>query len=328
MNNDKITNPLLKQIISNIANKANEGRMKDINWTTLAEPKKVLKEGYDWRDDPVASRKFEKSDVSPEEYDEYIRNKRGYKKYQPSYSPRKASFKGITFFNVPSGKESLATQVGLSLLKSGKWGFKHRQTEMLADKEVLKRAEQEFGAGRYWEPKNQVNEVDGDKKEKTNELPSLDGGDETSDTADADKPTPDADKPAPDAENTPTEPEPDSGEDADEAQADAVKAKAELEKAKAEKDQAEKELKKQSYIKLASGAGTQFMISKILNHAFKTNTIDSLASEMVQKLKIQTPEDMVSFSEDTAPYRVIPGMPELLSSMKTMATKQPETPEA
>jgi hypothetical protein len=47
---------------------------------------------------------------------------------------------------------------------------------------------------------------------------------------------------------------------------------------------------------------------------------------MVQKLKIQTPEDMVSFSEDTAQLRVLPGMPELLASMKTMATKQTDAP--
>ena len=118
-----------------------------------------------------------------------------------------------------------------------------------------------------------------------------------------------------------------SEEDSDQAQADAAEAKAELEKAKAEKDQAEKEIKKHSYIKLGSGAGTQFLLGKILDHAFKTNTIDALASEMVQKLKITTPEDMNAFSEETATYRVIPGMPELLSSMKTMATNQPETSE-
>lgn len=123
-----------------------------------------------------------------------------------------------------------------------------------------------------------------------------------------------------------------SEEDSEEAQADAAEAKAELEKAKAEKDQAEKEIKKHSYIKLGSGAGTQFLLGKILDHAFKTNTIDALAGEMVQKLKITTPEDINAFSEETASYRVIPGFPELLSSMKTMATKQPaeteETPEA
>jgi len=126
-------------------------------------------------------------------------------------------------------------------------------------------------------------------------------------------------------------PEDGGEEDSDKAQADAVEAKAELEKAKAEKDQAEKEIKKHSYIKLGSGAGTQFLLGKILDHAFKTNTIDALAGEMVEKLKITTPEDMNAFSEETATYRVIPGMPELLSSMKTMATKQEqpeETPEA
>lgn len=118
-------------------------------------------------------------------------------------------------------------------------------------------------------------------------------------------------------------------EDSEAAQADASKAKAELEKAKAEKDQAEKEIKKHSYIKLGSNSGTQFLLGKILDHAFKTNTIDALAGEMVQKLKITTPEDINAFSEETASYRVIPGFPELLSAMKTMATKQSdETSEA
>ena len=63
-----------------------------------------------------------------------------------------------------------------------------------------------------------------------------------------------------------------------------------------------------------------------MDHSFKTNTIDALAGEMVQKLKIQTPEDMNSFMEETAPFRVIPGMPELLVAMKSMATKQAPKP--
>jgi hypothetical protein len=160
--------------------------------------------------------------------------------------------------------------------------------------------------------------------EKEGGLPALDAAAEAPDAPKADA----KDTAAPDAGAE----APDSGsEDAEEAQADAAEAKAELEKAKAEKDQAEKEIKKHSYIKLGSGAGTQFLLGKILDHAFKTNTIDALAGEMVQKLKITTPEDMNAFSEETATYRVIPGMPELLSSMKTMATKQEqpeETPEA
>lgn len=144
-------------------------------------------------------------------------------------------------------------------------------------------------------------------------------------------PAPKAKATAAPAPETPAEPAPEApapdegGEDSDQAQADASKAKAELEKAKAEKDKAEKELKQQSYIKLGSSGGTQFLLSKVLDHAFKTNTIDALAGEMVQKLKIQTPEDFNSFSEDTAAFRVIPGMPELLAAMKALATKQPDT---
>jgi hypothetical protein len=118
----------------------------------------------------------------------------------------------------------------------------------------------------------------------------------------------------------------DGGADAEAAKEDAEAAKEELEKAKAEKERAEQEIQQQSYVKLGSNAGTQFLLAKVLDHAFKTNTIDALAGEMVQKLKIQTADDMNAFSEDTAMYRVIPGMAELLSAMKTMATKQPEAP--
>ncbi len=215
--NNKITNPLLKQLISEIAGKANEGRIVNINWQTLSETKKKVSE---------------------------------------------------------------------------------------------------------------AGEKKSNKKEEMPELPPLGGGiDEKPDPAPEEKETPDTGNPADEApaDEKPTD-APAEPEDAEQAKADAVKAKAELEKAKAEKDQAEKEIKKQSYIKLGSGAGTQFLLGKILNHAFKANTIDSLASEMVQKLKIQTPEDMASFSEDTAQFRVLPGMPELLTAMKTMATKQPEEP--
>jgi hypothetical protein len=116
-------------------------------------------------------------------------------------------------------------------------------------------------------------------------------------------------------------------EETDQAKKDAAKAKAELEKAKAEKEQAEKEIKKHAYISLGSSSGTQFLLGKVLDHAFKTNTIDALAGEMVNTLKINTPEDLSNFSEDVVTYMNIPGMPELLSSMKTLANKEPETPE-
>ena len=114
-------------------------------------------------------------------------------------------------------------------------------------------------------------------------------------------------------------------EDPDKAQADAAKKKAELEKAKAEKAQAEEELEQHSYIKLKSAGGTQFMLGKILNHAFKTNTIDALASEMAQKLKITTPDDAGAFEKDMAVYKTIPGMTDLITSIKSVAVDEPKS---
>jgi hypothetical protein len=128
----------------------------------------------------------------------------------------------------------------------------------------------------------------------------------------------------------PSEP---AGEDPEAAQADAEDAKAKVDQATAEKDQAEKELEDQAYIKLNSHSGTQFLLSKLLDHAFKTNTIDALAGEMVGKLKVDTPEDMTAFVEELAPFMIIPGMAQLISSMKGLATKQapagnpPESPD-
>lgn len=148
-------------------------------------------------------------------------------------------------------------------------------------------------------------------------LPPL--GDEAPADAGAEAPATDA---APDAEAAPEDAE---GE-ADQAQDDATAAKAELEKAKAEKDQAEKDIKKHSYVQLTSSAGTHFLLGKIIDHAFKTNSIDALATEMVGKLKVQTSEDFSNFSEELSPYKGIPGVSELLSSMKGMATKQAEAP--
>lgn len=160
------------------------------------------------------------------------------------------------------------------------------------------------------------------------DLPPLGGADETPKNKPAKEPKKDAAPEAgpKDASTKDIAPEA-TPEDADQAKADAAKAKAELEKAKAEKDQAEKEIKKQSYISLGSGSGTQFLLGKVLDQAFKTNTIDALASEMVNTLKIETPEDMDNFSEDVVTYMAIPGMPDLISSMKTLANKTPEKSE-
>lgn len=121
-------------------------------------------------------------------------------------------------------------------------------------------------------------------------------------------------------------PSPEAGdEDPEKVKADAAKKKAELEKAKAEKDQAEKELEKQSYVRLKSSGGLQFMLNKIVGQAFKSNTIDALASEMAQKLKITTPEDAVAFDKEMALYKNVPGMVDLLSSIKSIAVEKPET---
>ena len=70
-------------------------------------------------------------------------------KRQYSNKPKMA---GITFFNVPSGKESIATQYGLTKTNSGKWGIKHKIGRDYTS--AVSAAERIFGKGRYWEPRN------------------------------------------------------------------------------------------------------------------------------------------------------------------------------
>ena len=69
------------------------------------------------------------------------------------------------------------------------------------------------------------------------------------------------------------------------------------------------------------------MIGKILGQAFKTNTVDALASEMAQKLKITTPTDADLFEKDMALYKSIPGMVELIAAVKDLAVEEPKAPE-
>ena len=70
----------------------------------------------------------------------------------------KSNMIGITFFNVPSGKESVAKQFGLTQFKSGKWGFKHRFDPRIVsvasdrEKSTISAAERALGKGRYWTP--------------------------------------------------------------------------------------------------------------------------------------------------------------------------------
>jgi|694.fasta_scaffold22686_8 hypothetical protein len=236
--NNKITNPYLKQVLSEISSNANKYRLNDLSWETIYEArrKKSVKKEQDEK----------KKDASAE--------------------------------------EPVADQTGGDLPPLG---------------------------GADETPKN-----------TSSSQQSPDAGAEPTDQAAA---TPEAGADAGAGEDVGGQ-EDASEEEAEQAKADAAKAKAELEKAKAEKEKAEKELKKHQYVKLSSSGGTQFLLGKIIDHAFKSNTIDALAAEMVDKLKIQTPEDMDAFSEDVVTYMIIPGMPELISSMKTLATKQPEAP--
>lgn len=126
------------------------------------------------------------------------------------------------------------------------------------------------------------------------------------------------------AEPAPEAPPADPEAETDDAKAGAEKANAELEKAKAEKDQAEQELEQNAYVKLNTPGGLSFLLRKLVGHAVKTNMLDSLASEFAQKLKITTPEDFSTFSDDMIPYKNIPGMAEFLSSVQSLASqKQP-----
>lgn len=189
--------------------------------------------------------------------------------------------------------------------------------------------------------KNLKKEADEKKKPAPTEEPAADGSElpsvgkdeppskETSATdskADKKAPAPTQKKDAAPSPEKPDLSTPDESaeEESEKAKDDAAKAKAELEKAKAEKAAAEKEIEQNKYVKLASDSGAKYLLGKVVDHAFKSGEIDALAGEMIEKLKIRTPEDMAAFSEDTVTYMSIPGMPELISSMKSMATQQPD----
>ena len=284
---NKITNPFLKQLISGISQKATQGRITGVDWNVIEEAKKNKK---------VAKKTLKK------ESDEK----------KPSQQPEdRYEWEDDPYHSRQFEKSDVS--------------WREYDMKMNPESYRVKEADE----------KNKPEDDAGDEKDAGG-LPPLGGKDEAPTNEpkakaggkDAGAP-PDGGKEdaGTDAPTGLDDKEGGAEEDSEEAQADAAEAKAELEKAKAEKDQAEKEIKKHSYIKLGSNSGTQFLLGKILDHAFKTNTIDALAGEMVQKLKITTPEDINTFSEETASYRVIPGFPELLSSMKTMATKQPEETE-
>jgi len=97
------------------------------------------------QDDQLYMQEGEEEKLGSSAYDKEDKEERG----QYSNRPKMA---GITFFNVPSGKESIATQYGLTQFKRGKWGIKHKIGRDYTG--AVSAAEKIFGKGRYWEPRN------------------------------------------------------------------------------------------------------------------------------------------------------------------------------
>ncbi len=152
-------------------------------------------------------------------------------------------------------------------------------------------------------------------------LPDL-GGDAPAPDAQLPDAPPEGDEPpAVDAEPEATE------DDVDAEKEKGEKVNAELEKAKAETDQAKKELENNAYVKLNTPTGISYLLKKIVDRAVKTNTLDSLASDFTQKLKISEPDDFKTFSDDMIPYKNIPGMAEFLEKVQSLATSKPSETE-
>jgi hypothetical protein len=222
--NNKISNPFLKQLISEISNKTTQGRITDVAWGSLTEGKK---------------KKALKKEAAPQPPEEEPAPEEADKDTPPA---PKANVAGLG--DVPSTEQS-----------------------------------------------------------DQSDLPAIDA--------------------------QPQDAVPDSGgEEVDKAKEDAVKAKAELEKAKAEKDQAEKEIEQQSHVKLVSKAGVNFLLSKIVGSAVQTNSVDAFAAELVDKLRLETEEDYASFANEMAPFRVIPGIGELLTAVKSLVGATPPDQES
>lgn len=97
------------------------------------------------QDDQLYMQEGEEEKLGSSAYDKEDKEERG----QYSNRPKMA---GITFFNVPSGKESIATQYGLTQTNSGKWGIKHKIGRDYTG--AVSAAEKIFGKGRYWQPNN------------------------------------------------------------------------------------------------------------------------------------------------------------------------------
>ena len=160
-------------------------RLMEDDASKQEKPSQQPEDRFEWENDPHHSRRFEKSDVSWREYDmdmnpQNYRFKEGEEEKlrhtgdvydredaaersrynRPSYGhSNKSNMVGITFFEVPSGKEEEAKRLGLTQFKSGKFGVKHQFDKNIIsvasdrEKSMVSSAERTFGKGRYWEPK-------------------------------------------------------------------------------------------------------------------------------------------------------------------------------
>ena len=234
--NNKISNPFLKQLISEISNKTNQGRMTDVAWGSLTEGKK---------------KKTLKKEAAPQPKEEEPAPEEAGKDTPQNETPPAQENPSAPSANVAGLGDAPSTE--------------------------------------------QSDQAD---------LPPMDAGPEGDATADGGE------------------------EEVDKAKEDAVKSKAELEKAKAEKDQAEKEIEQQSHVKLVSKAGVTFLLSKIIGGAVQTNSVDAFAAELVDKLKLETEEDYASFANEMAPFRIIPGIGELLTAVKGLIGATPPDQES
>lgn len=234
--NNKISNPFLKQLISEISNKTNQGRMTDVVWGSLTEGKK---------------KNTLKKEAAPQPTEEEPAPEEAGKETPQNETPPAQE-------NPPAPNANVA------------------------------------GLG---------------------DVPSTEQSDQ-------------ADLPPMDAQPQDAAPDGSGEEEVDKAKEDAVKSKAELEKAKAEKDQAEKEIEQQSHVKLVSKAGVTFLLSKIIGGAVQTNSVDAFAAELVDKLKLETEEDYASFANEMAPFRIIPGIGELLTAVKGLIGATPPDQES
>ena len=125
------------------------------------------------------------------------------------------------------------------------------------------------------------------------------------------------------------------GEDPDAIAAKTAQTNAQRAANSAELNQAKKKLETtKPYIELDSTNGIRFLLSKVLDHAFNTRTIDTFSKDMMTALNVKTKSDVSSFVKDhlqpfVADKNLGKSIPELIEKMTANAIPdQDPTPEA